>query len=135
MNKIHKKIVRKQAMIVVYQYLTSAVKEQEILTYLKSVEDLKDDDDLFYCKELAMAVIAHLKELKTIIQPNLKKNWSIERLSKVEQAILLVSAYELVFLKIDNHICINEAVELAKVYCDDEAYKFINAVLNSVSNG
>ena len=60
------------------------------------------------------------------------KNWSIDRLSRVDKAILSLGTYELVYYSTPNIVAINEAVELAKKYSDDKVIKMINAVLDSI---
>ena len=60
------------------------------------------------------------------------KNWSIDRLSRVDKAILSLGIYELVYYSTPNIVAINEAVELAKKYSDDKVIKMINAVLDSI---
>lgn len=63
---------------------------------------------------------------------NYLKDWSIERLSLVDKAILLLGIYELVFTDTPNIVCINEAVELSKKYSDDKVIKMINATLDKI---
>lgn len=61
------------------------------------------------------------------------KNWSVNRMPKVDLSILRLSVCELICLKqIPNKVSINEAVEIAKIYCDDKTPKFINGILGSV---
>ncbi|MCR8745251.1 transcription antitermination factor NusB [Romboutsia lituseburensis] len=63
------------------------------------------------------------------------KNWTIERMPKVDLAILRLAICEILFIEeIPNKVSINEAVEIAKVYCDDKTPKFINGILGSVVN-
>ncbi|MGL4914263.1 MAG: transcription antitermination factor NusB [Romboutsia sp.] len=62
-------------------------------------------------------------------------NWTIERMPKVDVAVLKLSICEILFVEtIPNKVSINEAVEIAKVYCDDKTPKFINGILGSVVN-
>lgn len=60
----------------------------------------------------------------------LKEDWQFDRLGYVEQAILVMAASELTFETAQKPIVIDEAVTLAKKYCDDETYKLINGVLD-----
>ena len=60
------------------------------------------------------------------------KNWNIERLSKVDKAIISLGIYELIYTDTPNIVCINEAVELAKSYSDENVIKMINACLDQV---
>lgn len=60
----------------------------------------------------------------------LKDDWTFDRLGYVEQAILIMAASELTFETAQKPIVIDEAVTLAKKYCDDDTYKLINGVLD-----
>lgn len=60
------------------------------------------------------------------------KNWSIDRLSKVDKAILSLGIYELMYTNTPDIVSINESVELAKKYSDEKVIKMINATLDSI---
>jgi N utilization substance protein B len=61
-------------------------------------------------------------------------DWQLSRLSKVDQQILRIAVAEMLFLGIPYRVAINEAVELAKSYSDEEGHRFINGVLRRVTN-
>lgn len=61
------------------------------------------------------------------------KNWTINRMAKVDLAILRLAVCEILYVpNIPTKVSINEAIELAKLYCDDKSPKFINGILGSV---
>ncbi len=63
------------------------------------------------------------------------KNWSIMTMPKVDVAILRLAIAEITFIdSIPEKVSINEAIEMAKMYCDDKSPKFINGVLGSYLN-
>ena len=62
----------------------------------------------------------------------MKEAWSIERIAKIDLAILKLAIYEMVYSKTPYKVVINEAVELAKKYGDDNAKAFINGILASI---
>lgn len=64
------------------------------------------------------------------INQNLRDDWSFDRLSLLEQSILLIAYQELKQVQTARAVVINEAVTLAKKYCDDSSYKLINGVLD-----
>jgi transcription antitermination protein NusB len=64
------------------------------------------------------------------INERLNEEWTFARLGFVEQAILLMACCELDLETAPKPIVIDEAITLAKKYCDDEAYKLINGVLD-----
>lgn len=59
-------------------------------------------------------------------------NWTIDRLSKVDKAILSLGIYELLFTKTPSIVAINEAIELSKKYSDEDVTKMINACLDKI---
>ena len=123
MEKVRKKLIREKAVIAVYQYLLTNSTEEEIMNYLNECyKPRMDEREIELCKEIVFNV--------PLIEKNLKKSWSIDRLSMMEKAILYVAIYER--NEVSKEISINQAVELAKKYCDEDAYKFINGVLGAI---
>ena len=59
-------------------------------------------------------------------------SWPMNRLNKVDQAILCIGIYELQYTETPSVVAINEAVELSKKYSDEKVTKMINAVLDEV---
>lgn len=59
-------------------------------------------------------------------------SWPMDRLNKVDQAILCIGIYELEYTKTPSIVAINEAIELSKKYSDEKVTKMINAVLDEV---
>jgi len=73
-----------------------------------------------------------LDDIDLIIEPHLKK-WAIDRLPKVDLAILRVAVYEIKYCDdIPQGVSINEAVDIAKEYSAETSGKYINGVLSSV---
>lgn len=62
----------------------------------------------------------------------LRKDWDFNRLSVIEQAILLIGCQEIIENQTPKSVVINEAVTLSKKYCDDDSYKLINGVLDQL---
>lgn len=61
------------------------------------------------------------------------KDWSIERMSCVDRNILRMAVYELKYhTDIPIKVSVNEAVELAKVFSDEQAARFINGILGAI---
>ncbi len=58
--------------------------------------------------------------------------WKITRLGNTDQAILRMGIYELLYTKTPEVVAINEAIELAKAYSDDDVRKMINGVLDKI---
>ena len=60
------------------------------------------------------------------------KDWTMDRLNKVDQAILSLGIYELMYTDTPSVVCINEAIELSKKYSDESVTKMINGVLDKI---
>ena len=60
--------------------------------------------------------------------------WQLNRLSQIDRALLRIAVTEMSCLNVPDRVAINEAVELAKRYSDDEGHRFINGVLRRVSD-
>ena len=63
---------------------------------------------------------------------NLKDEWKLSRISKMDLAILKLAIYEIKFSDVPYKVSINEAVELAKKYGEDKSKNFVNGVLASI---
>lgn len=87
-----------------------------------------DEENKSFVKENLIGIIEHRQELLDSISEKLV-DYSIERLFKIDLAILLVALYEIKYTETSKEIVINEAVEIAKKYSTDKSYSFINGVL------
>lgn len=77
-------------------------------------------------------LLAHLAEVDVYIE-KYATGWRIDRIAKVELAILRIAVYEICMDEnVPEKVAINEAVELAKVYGQDNAPSFINGILAKV---
>lgn len=77
-------------------------------------------------------IINNNDELLKQISNNLKSDWKIERISKVNIALLKLAMYEMLNKKLPYKVVINEVVELAKKYGEDTSSSFINGILATV---
>ena len=90
--------------------------------------EIKKADET-YIREKLQAIIANLPEYDQKIKENCE-GWRINRLGKTELTILRLAIYEILTDDdIPVGVAINEAVELARIYCSDEAPRFINGIL------
>lgn len=85
-----------------------------------------------YAYKTLKGIFRHRKEIFEIIQ-KYAPQWPVEKIAKIDRAILEIGVYEIVFNKeIPDVVAINEGVEIAKHFGDDNSPKFINGVLSSV---
>ena len=129
MEQLNRSEARKIIMTILYQII---VYEKNKMMY--EVEDVIKENleiDNEFVKDIVYGVLTYQNDIDNIANKYLKK-WTIDRLGNTDIAILRMGIYELLYTKTPSIVCINEAVELAKAYSDDEVAKMINAVLDKV---
>lgn len=121
--------LREKIMVILYQI---SIYEQNNISYNVDAvirENYEVEND--FIKEMVYGIITHKNDIDQIANDNLK-DWDINRIDKTGAAILRIGIYELKYTDTPNLVVINEAVELAKKYSDDNVRKMINAVLDKV---
>ena len=110
------------------EYSTTLVDFEDVLERAKL-----DDANLQYIDDALTSLEAHREDMDQLISANLK-DWTIERISKVDLSILRLAVAEMLYMEdIPVSVSVNEAVEISKLYSDREAYKFINGILRNIS--
>ncbi|NMB15455.1 MAG: transcription antitermination factor NusB [Gallicola sp.] len=90
----------------------------------------KDEKD--YIRSIYYYYYDHQEYLNNIIRSHLSK-WKLERIAKIDISIIRIAMIEILYIdNVPDSVAINEAVEIAKLYAAEDAYKFINGVLGSV---
>lgn len=85
-----------------------------------------------YISNVVKGVKENLAEIDNIILSKLK-NWSLDRIAKIDLAILRLAIYEIKYVEdIPEKVSANEAVELAKTYGNNDSKSFINGVIAKV---
>ena len=85
----------------------------------------------------AIDIIGTVKRRRIEIDAQLEQalvDWQLNRLPRIDRDILRIAVAEIMFLDVDKKVAINEAVELAKMYSDEDGYRFINGVMRRVTN-
>lgn len=113
---------RVKVVIAVYQHL---LLHRDLITSFNNNFDYLDD----YVDSIRNDLIKNEDKYIDNISSNLNR-WSFDRLSFIDQAILLVGASEYNLNKENKKIIIDEAVRIAKEYSDEDSYKYINGVLD-----
>lgn len=122
---------RELAMQGVYQWRVSGSEASDIETHMHGEKNLGRYDKPMFSK-LLRGVIAQHEELQTLLTPHLDR--SLDELSTVEFAVLMLAAYELAFqLDVPYKVVINEAVELAKTFGGTDGHKYVNGVLDKLA--
>ncbi len=97
-------------------------------------EYLPAGDESGYFNEVWEALTTHMQEIDTLIQ-EASRGWKINRIGKVDLAVLRISIAEFIYTGLSEKISINEAVELAKKYSDERSGRFVNGILGTVYRG
>lgn len=130
---MNRSAIREQAFKLIYSLeiqKTDDLEEQFDL-YIESNE-IENEDAKEYIKDAIFGIEEHKNTILEQIEKNLKADWKIGRISKIDLAILKLAIYEIKFKEIPYKVAINEAVELAKKYGEDTSKNFVNGILASV---
>ena len=105
--------------------------EEQVELYLESNEIL-DQNAIEYIKDAVFGIEENKEEIIKKIEKNLKEDWKIERISKIDLVILKLAIYEIKYKELPYKVVINEAVELAKKYGEDNSKNFVNGIFASI---
>ncbi|ALC89991.1 antitermination protein NusB [Bacillus sp. FJAT-18017] len=94
---------------------------------------LEEEQGDSYLSRLVNGTVEHKQEIDGLITRNLEK-WSLERLAAVDRNLLRLGVFELKYCseEVPANVVLDEAIEIAKLYGDDQSSKFINGVLSKV---
>ena len=121
--------LREVIMKVIYQVnlLEEAKLDYDLSELIKEQTEVKND----FVNSSVDGIIEHKKEIYDLANKYLNK-WTMDRLNKVDQGILALGIYELLYTETPSVVAINEAIELSKKYSDESVTKMINGVLDKV---
>lgn len=89
-------------------------------------------DQQTFASLIIAGTLDHIDNIDALIEKNLSASWSKDRLNKVTLAILRTSVYEMVYQNVNPAIVVDEAVNISREYGPDDAYKFVNAILDKI---
>ena len=121
--------LREKCMVILYQneILNDKNENTPIEDIIKENLDIK----INFVENIVLGVIAKHDELDKLANDHMK-DWTIDRLDKTGASILRMALYELKYTDTPEIVVINEAIELAKKYSDDNVRKMINAILDKI---
>ncbi len=125
---------RELAMQVLYQSETSGQTVEEAFELMRD-NFQANKKAAPYALEILAGVMANRGEIDELISEH-SKNWRLERMAMVDRNILRIAAFEFLHKREDvpASVVINEALEVAARYSDEDASPFINGVLDSMKN-
>ena len=127
--------IRELAFELLYSLETQKVEKESIEEQIKmflETNEITDKKAEEYFTDVVYGIQTNSEKIQETISSNLASNWKIERISKISLVLLKLSTYELIYKKIPYKVVINEVVELAKLYGDENAPSFINGVLGNI---
>lgn len=109
---------REDALKILFQH---EMNEREEETYANS-----------FVEQLVKGVFNQQEKIDSLIEQYLI-NWTLDRISIIDKTILRIALYEIIFIEdIPHAVSINEAIELAHTYGDENSQKFINGILSKI---
>ena len=128
---MNRTIARARAMQLIYESEMGGDGGEETRIDLLGVEPNEEEAD--YMERMFKGVSENMSRLDADIAAHLR-GWTLERLSRVDLAILRLGAYELMLREVSARVVINEAVELGKQFGGDDSAAFINGILGKVAD-
>ncbi len=104
----------------------------EQIQFFIEEENITDNNAIKYINETIRGIDQNNEQIEDNVKENIKSNWSISRISKIDLTLLKLGIYEILYSKLPYKVVVNEIVELAKKYGDDSSKSFVNGVLASI---
>ena len=121
--------LREIIMKVIYQIklFSDSNIDYDLDTLIKEQYDVEND----FINDTVKGIIKYEKDIIKLANKYLT-DWTMDRLNKVDQAIISLGIYELIYTDIPSVVAINESIELSKKYSDEAVTKMINGVLDKI---
>lgn len=116
--------LREKCMIILYQW---DLLNDDIDSIIKDNIKIKND----FVNDICNGVIKNKESIDDIAN-KFMKDWTINRIDKIGASILRMGIYELKYMDTPDIVVINEAINLAKKYCDEDVKNMINAILDKI---
>jgi len=129
MKQLTRSQLREKIMTILYQinvYNTNKI-DYNVDDIIKEVNPIDNE----FVKDVVYGVITKKEEIDELANKYLNK-WTIDRLGNTDQSIIRMAVYELLYTNTPGIVVINEAVELAKYFSDDDVKNMINGILDKI---
>lgn len=127
MNRV---TARTHAMKLIYEWEMGGEGGEE--TRLNLLGAQPGEEEYAFMERMFQGVVENVAALDESIEKN-ARGWKLERISKVDLAILRLAAYEMSLGKTSENIVISEAVEMARQYSGEKSPQFVHGVLGGIS--
>lgn len=105
--------------------------DEQLEMYFEN-EEITEQEIKDYISGTVKGIENNISNIEDKISENLKKDWKIERISKINLVLLKLAIYEILYTETPYKVAINEAIEIAKKYGDDNSPNFVNGILASI---
>lgn len=129
---MNRSAAREQAFKLLYSLEIQKENLQEQIELYFENEDISNEKTKQYISSVVNGIENNISEIENKISENLKKDWKLDRISKINLVLLKLAIYEILYTETPYKVAINEVVEIAKKYGDDTSPNFINGILASI---
>jgi len=127
-------LAREYALQILYQVEVNSEPLEETLSKFWDYESKPAEDVRKFSEDLVSGVLKHRDSIDGVIE-KYADNWNLNRMAIIDRNIMRFATYELLYLTdIPPKVTINEAVNIAKKYSQEESGKFVNGVLDKISH-
>ena len=124
--------MRELAFKLVYEIEVQKDTDSDELDIFVENNNITEESVIDYLKDIKEGIKANEIEINRLIENNLKANWSLNRISKINLSLIKLAIYEMLYKELPYKVAINEVVKQKKKYADETAPVFINGILASV---
>jgi transcription antitermination protein NusB len=122
-----RRVAREKSLQALYQIEIGKAEPEEAM---ESVLNGAPTDEYF--EKIVTGIAEKREQIDGMISDNLE-NWKLERLANIDRNLLRIAVYEMVHSEdVPVSVAMNEAIEIAKKFGDDQSSSFVNAVLSKV---
>ena len=129
---MQRSVMREMVFKLLYEIEIQKEVSDNIIDNFVESSGISNSEAIEYYKDIVYGIENNKEEIENLISINLKNNWTLNRISKINLSLLKPAIYEMLYKNLPYKIAINEVIELAKKYADDSSPIFINGVLASV---
>ena len=126
---------RECALQILYQYEMNPEPMPEILKKFWSQQDEAFSEEVRgFAEKLALGTVEHQAEIDKVVE-RYADNWELSRMAMIDRNIMRFATYELLYLAdVPPKVTLNEAVNLAKKFSQEESGKFVNGILDKINH-
>ncbi len=126
---------RECALQILYQYEMNPEPMAEILKLFWAQQDEVFSDEVHnFAEKLALGVMENQSEIDKVLE-KYADNWELSRMAMIDRNVMRLATYELLYLAdVPPKVTLNEAVNLAKKFSQEESGKFVNGILDKINH-